>query len=436
MAHRVTERLTNGVDLWKRRNELHHEDKTLVYERVPRRTPSPRLSRAVQRSGLTHLPAECLRPPARRRQRSDRLHRRSVGVSDTRQVGHNGHIHRRQGGLHRAEQRRLADSVGAGHQNAAGLGSGQKSGDFVTHSVATDHERPVFAERLLDRVHLGVKVLGGHGRTPSTIGATRHTSRSSHACSRCSVFTIFRSVPDLGAIVNGHWDFAVGGHLMSDAAPLLSWTYPPNAVDSPSPDLKLIWEASRMNLNLVHWDTGQPQPERAHWHGLTQESVGTSAIQEFNIRLVHALLERLWQWAVAPGLETYHRVGTVRARVLERPREWRTSRGTPMTSQEGDWWVWESGPDDRETDGRGASGEAFLATHRPTDEKGVYERTTQVRAGRLTARVLVRTDEGDDVGEPGDWRLIDARGSMWVVDDARFRATYTRYVAETPSLAK
>ena len=35
VADRVRDRLTNRVDLWrKRRNELHQESKTLVYERV------------------------------------------------------------------------------------------------------------------------------------------------------------------------------------------------------------------------------------------------------------------------------------------------------------------------------------------------------------------------------------------------------------------
>ena len=150
----------------------------------------------------------------------------------------------------------------------------------------------------------------------------------------------------------------------------------------------------------------------------------TEATQEWNAGIVAQMLQRLWHWGVAPVLDSFQRIGTVRARRLAEAREWVTPRGTLMVSQAGDWWVWGSGPEEREEDGRGVSATAFEATHRSTDVPGVYERTGVVRAGRLTARVTVRADEGDDVGEPGDWRVIDDRGAMWVVDDDRFRATY------------
>lgn len=117
----------------------------------------------------------------------------------------------------------------------------------------------------------------------------------------------------------------------------------------------------------------------------------------------------------------YQRIGRVRAARLTRTRHWQTSKGTPMTSPAGDWWVW-SGDD--ESAGRGVANTEFLATHLPSDQPGIYHRTARVRARRLTERTPVTTLEGPDTGEPGEWLVTDARGNSWCVTDEDFRAGY------------
>lgn len=62
--------------------------------------------------------------------------------------------------------------------------------------------------------------------------------------------------------------------------------------------------------------------------------------------------------------------------------------------------------------------------HEATGEVGVYRRVGHVRAARLDRPLLARSDEGKQVGHPGQWVLEDARGNRWCVPNEQFRRTY------------
>lgn len=120
-------------------------------------------------------------------------------------------------------------------------------------------------------------------------------------------------------------------------------------------------------------------------------------------------------------VQEYQRVGLVRAKQLTHSRTWSLDKGTHMTSQPGDWWVW-SGDD--EAEGRGVAPEEFEATHRRSNLTGIYFRTAQVRARRLAERTAAETLEGEDMGEPGEWLVTDGFGNSWCVPDDDFRDGY------------
>lgn len=62
-----------------------------------------------------------------------------------------------------------------------------------------------------------------------------------------------------------------------------------------------------------------------------------------------------------------------------------------------------------------AESSGFDVFHRPA---------TEVRARRLDERVVVETDAGVIVGEPGDWLLEEPDGTRRLCEDERFRETY------------
>ena len=121
------------------------------------------------------------------------------------------------------------------------------------------------------------------------------------------------------------------------------------------------------------------------------------------------------------GVRTFRRTGVVHATRLDQERTWRLAKGTVLTAQAGDWWVWSG---DEECDGRSIAPEEFDATHRPTSSAGVFERTGSVIAHQITAPIPVTTLEGEDIGQPGEWLVTDELGNSWCVPDEDFRQGY------------
>ena len=120
----------------------------------------------------------------------------------------------------------------------------------------------------------------------------------------------------------------------------------------------------------------------------------------------------------ASGTSQFRRRGTVAALRLTGPREWTTEAGDLLRVEAGDWWV----TDDAGVS-RGVADAAFTASYRPLGE-GRYLRVGTVSARCTRTRVVVHTQEGPAVAEPGTWVVTDPEGHSWPVPPAVFEAGY------------
>jgi hypothetical protein len=120
----------------------------------------------------------------------------------------------------------------------------------------------------------------------------------------------------------------------------------------------------------------------------------------------------------ASGTSRFRRRGTVTALRLSSPRRWSTEAGDLLEVQAGDWWV----TDDAGVS-RGVADADFRASYRPLDGSR-YERVGAVTARRAETRVVVQTQEGSAIAEPGTWVVTDDEGNSWPVPPAVFEAGY------------
>lgn len=182
---------------------------------------------------------------------------------------------------------------------------------------------------------------------------------------------------------------------------------------------KLRWERSRLNPNLIDWETGQPRgggPSRP----AEEASASAEALRGGNVAAVARIVCRLYALGLLPGASAalFRRVGEVRAVRLDQDHVWTTSTGSLMRGHAGDWLV--TGPDGVE---RTVAGVEFPQLYELV-EGDRYRRLGTVTARRASARETVATLEGDAVADPGDWVVTDSRGHSWPVPDAEFRASY------------
>jgi hypothetical protein len=103
---------------------------------------------------------------------------------------------------------------------------------------------------------------------------------------------------------------------------------------------------------------------------------------------------------------------------LTGPREWITEAGDLLEVKAGDWWV----TDDAGVS-RGVADADFRDSYRPLGGSH-YERVGFVTARRAEARVVVHTQEGSAIAEPGTWVVTDSEGNSWPVPPAVFEAGY------------
>lgn len=120
----------------------------------------------------------------------------------------------------------------------------------------------------------------------------------------------------------------------------------------------------------------------------------------------------------ASGASRFRRRGTVTALRLTDARCWTTEAGDLLEVQAGDWWV----TDDAGVS-RGVADADFHASYRPLGG-GRYARVGTVTAQRAASRVVVQTQEGTAIAEPGTWVVTDGEGNSWPVPPAVFEAGY------------
>lgn len=120
----------------------------------------------------------------------------------------------------------------------------------------------------------------------------------------------------------------------------------------------------------------------------------------------------------APGTSQFRRRGTVTALRLTGSREWTTAAGDLLRVEAGDWWV-----TDDEGVARGVADAAFHGSYRPLGGDR-YLRVGTVSAVCTRTRVVVHTQEGPAVAEPGTWVVTDTEGHSWPVPPAVFEAGY------------
>lgn len=114
----------------------------------------------------------------------------------------------------------------------------------------------------------------------------------------------------------------------------------------------------------------------------------------------------------------YRPTAVVSARQLPEAVEWRSEQGVSLQGAAGDWEL-----TDDDGDRWTVEPAAFARSYRRLPN-GRYAKHETVEAVRLTRAVEVSTREGLSAAQTGDWLLRDARGAVWPVPDAVFRARY------------
>ena len=191
------------------------------------------------------------------------------------------------------------------------------------------------------------------------------------------------------------------------------WSWGPRSSDRAEDD------RNRRNPNLIDLASG----ERL---GASPRSSATEAdvaqVREQDRNTVMGVIGRLKLWGIVP-VPVYERTGAVLATRLTKRTSWVAESGEELVSESGDWWV----TDEDGTQGRGVAPDAFDRTYVGDSETpGRYLRTGRVAAHPATGGEVVRTLEGDERTNPGDWIVVDEMGKSWPVPAAQFATGYRR----------
>jgi len=118
------------------------------------------------------------------------------------------------------------------------------------------------------------------------------------------------------------------------------------------------------------------------------------------------------------GAADFQRVGTVRARRLQGRRPWMRRSRDELQGDAGDWRVIDDAGQERTVRDL-----AFRGSHAPLGGDS-WRRTGMFRAWQVSEAVVLRTMEGREVAQPGDWVVEGILGERWPVSDEQFRRTY------------
>jgi hypothetical protein len=119
-----------------------------------------------------------------------------------------------------------------------------------------------------------------------------------------------------------------------------------------------------------------------------------------------------------PGAADYVRTGWVRAVRLTTRLTWVPHTGDDLYGNAGDWRV-----TDERGDERTVRDLEFRASHEPLGGDR-WRRTGVNRAWRIGSPVRVRSLEGSQTAQAGDWIVEDPGGARWAVSDEAFQHGY------------